>query len=91
MDKLSPPYDVLRFSRHAQWRMHHRHISLDEVYQAIHSGRNLRQGGNVLHYDPVTWVGVVINWPSHTIVTVMNVWLTMGAPDFKQTIHRERR
>lgn len=75
MTTLPPPYDDLAISRHAQWRMYNRHITLAEVHRALASGCQRRQGQNILHYDPVTWVGVVINWPARTIITVMNVWL----------------
>lgn len=81
MDKLPPPYDVLSVTRHAESRMQSRSISLYDVQRAIQRGCRVDRGINTLHYDKDTWVGVVINWHSRTIVTVMNVWLVQPQPD----------
>lgn len=76
MEQLPPPFDDLTITYHAQMRMAQRNISLAQIHHTLVHGQTILRGKNALHYDPATWVGVVVNWRARVIITVMNVWLS---------------
>lgn len=67
---------TLTFSRHAEWRMQKRGISLHEVHTALNSGYRVQREHNVVYCDLATMIGVVVNPKRNRVVTVMKLgWL----------------
>lgn len=61
----------LILSGHARCRAYARGITVDEINDALWSGRRESRGNCVLHYDLRTHVAVLVDWREMVIVTVL--------------------
>lgn len=60
----------LTITKHARWRMERREITENEVYRAIRTGHREPRGPCVVHYDPQSYVAVLVNWRQMKVITV---------------------
>lgn len=64
---------TLKLGEHAESRAYSRQISTDTILKVVQKGKRWPTDGRVLHYDREMHIGVVVDWRSMVIVTVIHL------------------